>query len=741
MLFIFFFTGPGGINQSFAQEGTRKPAKEKVRQKRVKSSSSKRSSANRARGNPFAGKRKRTEATAAKEASRNFSRHVSATRSGERAHKGSISGGKLRTKNTSSARTKVQKRSNPYIGRKSNSEADRARAAAKNRVNTPRTSSRGGERAGSVMGGGKIQPRTSSPKSTPKRTSVNPYMGSKPRTEADRARAAAKNTRKRPPTATRGGERAAARRSVAGRSSIQPGKIGMGGDPPKRRKNPYRGRKVKEWEKAHKGDITGRKVRTKTTTGRPEPRAPSFNPYAGRKSQGERGYSGRIKPQSSSVSRASESRPGARSSASARTVTGKMNKPGKRPVSPYYGRKKGGEKGYSGKFQTRSQSASQSSESRPGKRTSAAGRSISAQFRKPGERAISPYYGRKKGGEQGYSGRIKPRMQSASQSSESKPGKRAISPYYGRKKGGEQGYSGRLEPRNNSISKSAEFGGKRPRYSGGQYLSISAKGKTSGEKLPQKGRSKDAERQSAYQGNLKAVKPLKGAGGSISGKSWNNEGQSTTAKVRSADAERSSSFSGNLKARKEKEGGGGSISGISWNNEGQSTTAKVRSKDAERSSSYAGNLKRGKEEEGGGGSISGRSWNNEGQPLSRKPVSPGVFLSTRIKGGEKQKNVIPEKNMEHQKYKGHIKTLYMHPAVNTQFVNYSGSVKVVKKKGKGYHPSFYFHRGDTNSQEEKEKKVSFKLLWNKFFRSNQSDEQKKKPAKLEFDKREIGLWY
>ena len=135
------------------------------------------SPANRAVPNPYAGKPRKTEASAARmAASRAVPRPYTATQKGERAFTGSISGRRLRTKNTSSARMKVYRPKPIYAGKPGPSESDKAKKAAKY-----------------AKGGGKVSERSISNNTKKVVRKPNPYAGRKVETEADRARKASRN--------------------------------------------------------------------------------------------------------------------------------------------------------------------------------------------------------------------------------------------------------------------------------------------------------------------------------------------------------------------------------------------------------------------------------------------------------------------------------------------------------------------------------------------------------------------
>ncbi|MDW8331934.1 MAG: hypothetical protein RMK43_09810, partial [Cyclobacteriaceae bacterium] len=120
-----------------------------------------------------------------------------------------------------------------------------------------------------------------------------------------------------------------------------------------------------------------------------------------------------------------------------------------------------------------------------------------------------------------------------------------------------------------------------------------------------RGRKTFADQGIGFAGTIKARKPLKG-GGSISGQLWNNRGQPVPGKTPGIGARRIDTYSGNIRGRKvfgdQGEGytgsikarkpqkGGGSISGQLWNNRGQPVPGKTPGIGARRIDTYSGNI-------------------------------------------------------------------------------------------------------------------------------------------------------
>lgn len=233
----------------------------------------------------------------------------------------------------------------------------------------------------------------------------------------------------------------------------------------------------------------------------------------------------------------------------------------------------------------------------------------------------------------------------------------------------------------------------------GGYVSATGKGKNN-ERVPvrppgmggwgleryrgfQKSRRGLSDQGEGFTGFIKARRRAKG-GGSISGKLWNNQGVPTGARTPGIGARgigdykgnirsrrgfnnQGEEFSGSLKARRPVKGGG-SVSGKLWNNQGQPTGARTPGIGARGIGDYKGNIRgrrifndQGEEFTGmirarrpvkGGGSVSGKLWNNNQSPV---PVrTPGVG-SRGI--GKFQGNIRGRKSFSNQgeEYSGNLR--------------------------------------------------------------------------------------
>lgn len=195
-----------------------------------------------------------------------------------------------------------------------------------------------------------------------------------------------------------------------------------------------------------------------------------------------------------------------------------------------------------------------------------------------------------------------------------------------------------------------------------------------------------------YQGNFKTRRPPKG-GGSISGRSRNNQGQPIPPRLGAPGFERPAHFkgnffrdeiapefgrqgyrfSGNIKSRGPLKGGG-SVSGKLWNNNGEPIPPRLGAAGFERPAHFKGNFFRdeiapefgrqgyrysgnikSKRPLKGGGSVSGRLWNNHGDPIPPRLGAPGFEKPAHFKGNFFRDEIAPEFGRQGYRYSGNIK--------------------------------------------------------------------------------------
>lgn len=192
-----------------------------------------------------------------------------------------------------------------------------------------------------------------------------------------------------------------------------------------------------------------------------------------------------------------------------------------------------------------------------------------------------------------------------------------------------------------------------------------------------------------YTGGIKTRRPEKG-GGSISGRTRNNKGNAIAVRIPTAGAARAGTYSGNLKSSRvfnyrdqgeEFTGfsktrrpikGGGSVSGRSRNNNGNAVAVRIPTAGAARAGTYTGNLKssrvfnytdQGEEFTGfmkarkplkGGGSISGRSRNNKGNAIAVRIPTSGAAKAGTYSGNLKASRIFNYRD-QGEEFTGFIK--------------------------------------------------------------------------------------
>lgn len=123
-----------------------------------------------------------------------------------------------------------------------------------------------------------------------------------------------------------------------------------------------------------------------------------------------------------------------------------------------------------------------------------------------------------------------------------------------------------------------------------------------------------------FTGYKKASRPLKG-GGSVSGRSWNNQNNPVRVKTGGLGTIAAGSFAGRAKTRGPLKGGG-SVSGQLWNNQNKPVRVKTGGLGTIAAGYYSGRTKT-RIPAKGGGSISGKLWNNRNTPVAVRKGGPG----------------------------------------------------------------------------------------------------------------------
>ncbi len=269
-----------------------------------------------------------------------------------------------------------------------------------------------------------------------------------------------------------------------------------------------------------------------------------------------------------------------------------------------------------------------------------------------------------------------------------------------------------------------------------------------------------------FSGRTKAKRPLKG-GGSISGILWNND--ETAIAKRAPLTTGGTDFSGRTKAKKPLKGGG-SISGVLWNNR---ESAIAKSPPSDMSAQQFSGRQKAKRPAKGGGSISGVLWNNNEKALPKSPPGtagapgglqvavkqakyakkpnasrealPGIEPTrSSVKASEYSRTMKMYWNYKHNPSSARVAMKTIAPGkADARIRDYQGNVKMRKYSVSGLHPDAKFaHSEEDNVKAERSLLTNVKVFWEKMFHKNggQPSSVKDKGKKLQYDKREKGLW-
>ena len=266
-----------------------------------------------------------------------------------------------------------------------------------------------------------------------------------------------------------------------------------------------------------------------------------------------------------------------------------------------------------------------------------------------------------------------------------------------------------------------------------------------------------------HSGRIKLIKPEKG-GGSVSGVLWNN-GNNPLAKNFPTN-DQGHGFAGRTKLKK-PEKGGGSVSGILWNN--NNTAVPRNPPENATSTNYSGKIVLS-------GFRKNRIQNPNAFKESLQKHVPGETTS-RVSGLQvkvreadyKKKNnavkfalmgIAPSRSSvkaseyarsmkQNWNYKhspngslNALKVIASGKAV-ARLRDFQGNTKMHKYSGSRLHPDAKFAHGEENNvKEERSFLTNVKLLWSRMFRKSETQPEnlKEKRKKLQYDKREKGLW-
>lgn len=420
----------------------------------------------------------------------------------------------------------------------------------------------------------------------------------------------------------------------------------------------YRAKSPQGKERAWKGDITGRRIpAARSQSDKARNVYPQSGKYMGQKGPSEKDPQQRW-------------RAGSRQRIQVRSATGKI-----RNVYPQYNRYVNNPSRKPQRIERPVSNAPQlaklkkmQTQPQPPKKKRVVPVSASRPYIR--NKSINPYAGfwnKKQKGERAYTGDISGKRLRTKNYQTPTPGviKPTTSPYYGRKRKGDQPYKGpafggyrsatqsgkawkgdisgrRIRGRNFSSKPETEISAifspkkRKPDYRdkpykgmmpGGGYKSASQPGekRTGKAPVPVRAPGIGANKIDKFQGNIRFRKTF----------SQQGEGYSGNIRGRKIFGDQGELFTGTIKARKPLKGGG-SVSGKLWNNKGQAVQGRAPGKTDELGARYQGNIRFRKtfsdQGEGytgsikarkplkGGGSVSGKLWNNKGQPiLGRAP--------------------------------------------------------------------------------------------------------------------------
>ncbi len=289
-----------------------------------------------------------------------------------------------------------------------------------------------------------------------------------------------------------------------------------------------------------------------------------------------------------------------------------------------------------------------------------------------------------------------------------------------------------------------------------------------------------------FAGNIKTKRPEKG-GGSISGKLWNNQGNPLPGRTPPGSAREAAGYPGNyklfdlypsriyqgeeftghLKAKKPKKGAGGSISGKLWNNneepiqvrtpgvkegdyEGRIKLSGLRKNYVQNPNASKESIKKQRPDkttyEVAGLQVRVREGDYKNKPNAAKGSLPGVAPSrSSVKASEYARGVKMNWSYKHNPVSADEALKGRAPGrAYAKVGDYQGNVKMKKFNDGKLHPDSKFAHGfRDNVKGERTILMNFKLMWAKLFKKSdtQPDHLKEKERRPRYDKREKGLWY
>ncbi len=638
------------------------------------------------------------------------------TKGGDKGHKGTITGRKVKKTKTTPRQTYARPQPDPYAGRRIRTEKQRAGPPPKK----IKTATKKGEvaRSGDISGRKRIRQRSVSTNPKPIHPQPNTYRGVKRRTEKDRAYSNKKQVQ--------------SIRSVSRQSETRKKKTttrvvtATAPHIAKRKKNVYRNHEQRKGEQASTKDIAGRKLRTKNyKSEKPSKGGRTMaNPVirSEKKKSGERFRKYKIQSGGAkSISQSSESKGGGEQLKSQRNMKNFSSTKTKSVVQPkpprsFGNRKKGsGEAAIFAAYRPKKiRSVTKKSESKPGKRKPSAP-SISGA-RVFSNKKIHPYRGkdRRFSGEHSTSKDITGRTLRTKNFKSRHPNYSSI---------GSMNYrSASKSPSNKNYNKN-----KAKSISGGSF-------NNNGQATSK--RNADLAL-GFFSGNRKSIKRLQG-GGSVS-KRWNNNGSPLIKKVGSNP--NIGSFAGNVKYKQPAKGGG-SVS-KRWNNNGDPLLKLQRSEQTIAATKFQGNVK----------VTSEKQSQSSGTKYGEAKKIAGIKIGTGAGTMHKQKRLKLNNNLPKQLDRSQKRRAEADLGTKRgtdwafSFWEFGNPIQMglvkqhTKAKGK-LHPSTNFNYNSTNSIDEKQKTVSVKLMWSKLINKNAAtpEPEKEYSHKLKYSKEERSIW-
>ncbi len=414
--------------------------------------------------------------------------------------------------------------------------------------------------------------------------------------------------------------------------------------------------RTKQGDKAHRGDIAGRRLIPKSS-GRSRVVYPRPNPYAGRKmSETRRVKFFRSSPRYSQRRRERAGKGSIYSAGSLRTTFAGKNaykfqpaQSASRPTERVKKTKRIVPRSASGAYIRNKKKNPYAWRERSEWESAHKGNIAGRKFRlkrttdRPSIQGPPSFKNRRttRRGDQPYSGRAKPRGNMSATRPPERAGRRAGK--YGSQlsatRRGEKAYSGRAFPRKDiSVTKGGEKAGRRSVYKAGS-VQTTFTGKKAYKFKPWQSASKPTETPHRKRIVPRSTSPMYGGGGGR----HNNRGRSLQNRgVRSQDI-RVAKHSGNIRTTRGLEGGGSISAKMRRNNDGKPVRGFGPGRQDNQIARYQGNLRfGGRPPKNKGNSLSRARWNNDGKAIRSRDASHQDINIAAFKGNSKGPRKSPK---------------------------------------------------------------------------------------------------